>query len=194
MEGEKYNCISFLDISITRDHRETLDTYIYRKPKHSERCLNFKSEHPLEHKSAVVNALTHRANSLIRDENKKRVKLKHIQNALTLNGYPNWLLNRKLEIKSDPPSATPATRNAVETRGIAILPYIPKLSERLKLTLIRHGIRTVFKPPQKLGGLRSSFKDAIEPGYRQGAIYKMNCSDWDQCYIGETKRWFETHK
>ena len=168
MEGEKDNCISFLDISITRDHTGTLDTNIYRKPTHSERYLNFKSEHPLEHKSAVVNALTHRANSLIRDENKKRMELKHIQNVLILNGYPNWLLNRILKIKSDPPSATPATRNAVETRGIAILPYIPKLLERLKLILLRHGIRTVFKPPQKLGGLLSSFKDAIEPGYRQG--------------------------
>ena len=52
----------------------------------------------------------------------------------------------------------------------------------------------VFKPPQKLGGLLSSFKDAIEPGYRQGAIYKINCSDCDKCYIGETKRWFETRK
>ena len=50
---------------------------------------------------------------------------------------------------------------------------LPKLSEKLKLILLRHGIRTVFKPPQKLGGLLSSFKDAIEPGYRQGAIYKM---------------------
>ena len=133
MEGEKDNCISFLDISITRDHTGTLDTNIYRKPTHSERYLNFKSEHPLEHKSAVVNALTHRANSLIRDENKKQVELKHIENVLTLNGYPNWLLNRKLKIKSDPPFATPATRNAVETRGIAILPYVPKLSKKLKL-------------------------------------------------------------
>ena len=43
----------------------------------------------LEHKSAVVNALTHRANSLIRDENEKRMELKHIQIVLTLNGYPN---------------------------------------------------------------------------------------------------------
>ena len=60
------------------------------------------------------------------------MELKHIQNVLTLNGHPNWLLNRKLKIKSDPPSATPATRNAVETSGIAILPYVPKLSENLK--------------------------------------------------------------
>ena len=52
----------------------------------------------------------------------------------------------------------------------------------------------MFKPPQKLGGLLSSFKDAIEPGYRQGAIYKINCSDCDQCYIGETKSWFEKRK
>ena len=27
-----------------------------------------------------------------------------------------------------------------------------------------------------------------------GPIYKINYSDCDQCYIGETKRWFETRK
>ena len=59
-------------------HTGTLDAIIYRKPTHSKRYLNFKSDHLLEHKSAVVNALTHRANSLIRDDNKKRKKLKHI--------------------------------------------------------------------------------------------------------------------
>ena len=102
--------------------------------------LNFKSEHPLEHKSAVVNALTHRANLLFGDENKKQTELKHIQNVLTLNGYPNWLLNRKLKIKSDSLFATRATRNAVETRDIAILPYVPKLSEKLKLILLSREI------------------------------------------------------
>ena len=76
--------------------------------------------------------------------------LKHIQNVLTLNGYLNWLLNRKLKIKSDPLFATPATHNTVQTRGIAILPYVPKPSEKLRLILQSHGIRTVFKPPKKL--------------------------------------------
>ena len=130
MEGKKNNCMSFLDISITPDHTGTLDTNIYRNPTHSERYLHFKFDHPLEHKSAVVNALTLRAKSLIRDENKKRVELKLIENVLTLNGYPNWLLNRKLKIKSDPLLDTPATRNAVETRGIAILPYVQRRSSR----------------------------------------------------------------
>ena len=141
--------------------------------------LNFKSEHPLERKSAVVNALTHRANLLIRDENKKQMELKRKQNVLTLKGYPSWLLNRKLKIKSDSLFATTATCIAVKMRSVVVLAYVPKLSEKLKLILLSHGIQTVFKPPQKLGGLLSSFKDAFESRYQQGAIYKINCSDCD---------------
>ena len=79
----------------------------------------------------------------------------------------------------------------------AVLRYFPvfsKLSEKSKLILLRHGIRTVSKPTQKLGSLLTSFKDATEPGYRQGASYKINCSDCDQCYIGENKRWFKMRK
>ena len=72
---------------------------------------------------------------------KKRMELKHIQNVLTLNGYLNWLLNRKLKIKSDPLFATPTTRNAVETRDIAILSYVPTLSAKLKSKLLSHGIQ-----------------------------------------------------
>ena len=84
MEGKKNNCISFLDISITRDRTGTLVSNAYRKPAHSERNLNFKSEHPLEYKSAVVHTLTNRANSITRVENEKRMELKHIPNVLTL--------------------------------------------------------------------------------------------------------------
>ena len=59
MKSEKDNCIFLLDISITRNHTKTLDRNIYQNPIHSERYLNFKSEHPLEKKSAVVYILTH---------------------------------------------------------------------------------------------------------------------------------------
>ena len=72
--------------------------------------------------------------------------------------------------------ATSATRNAIEASGIAILSYVPKFSEKLKSILLSRGIRTTFKPFQKLGGLPSSSKNALKPGYRHGAIYKINCT------------------
>ena len=83
--------------------------------------------------------------------------------------------------------STKSRDTIIKTKAVKILPYVPKLSEKLKLILLRHGIQTVFKAPQKLDGLLSLLKDAMEPGYRQGAIYKVNCSDCDQCYIGKTK-------
>ena len=48
-----------------------------------------------------------------------------------------------------------------------------KLSEKLKSILLSHGIRIVFKPLRKLGRLLSSFKNAIESGYRQGVFTKQ---------------------
>ena len=68
-------------------------------------------------------------------------------------------------MKSDPQFATSATRNAVETRGIAILPYVSKLLEKLKSILLSIGIQIEFKSPQKICDLLSSFKDAIKFRY-----------------------------
>ena len=110
MESKKDNCISFLDISITRDHTGTLDTNIYHKTTHSERYLNFKSEHPLEHKSAVVNALNHRANSLIRDENKKRMELKTHTKRFNFKRLSKLAI--KPEIKNQVRSSICYTRNS----------------------------------------------------------------------------------
>ena len=144
------NCISFFDVSITRDHTGTLDTNIYQKPTHSKSYRNFKSENPLEHKSAVVNALTNKTNSLIRDKKKKRMELKHIQNILSLNCYPNWLMNQNYKSNQILKLAIPTICNAIEINSIAILPYVPKLSEKLKSILLSHGIRIVFKPSTSL--------------------------------------------
>ena len=98
----------------------------------------------------------------------------------------------KQKIKNQIKFPTLTTHNAVETRGIGILPYVPNIPEKLKSILLSHEIRTLLKPPQKFGSLPSSFKDVIEPQYRQDALYKINCKDCDQCYFGKTKFWFET--
>ena len=95
-EKEEDGSICFLDVALTRSHIGVISTNIYRKPTHSDRYLNFRSNHPIEHKSAVVNALAHRGNCLISNEGDKELEMKHIYKALNFDGYPAWFLNQKL--------------------------------------------------------------------------------------------------
>ena len=192
MEKEEDGSICFLDVSLTRSHTGVISTNVYRKPTHSDRYLNFRSNHPIEHKSAVVNALAHRGNCLISNEGDKELEMKHIYKALNFNGYPARFLNQKLNKAKFEVKQVNQQQSQTEVRGLATLPYIPKLSESIKFVLKSHGIKTVFKPPQKIGNLLSSHKDMVDAEHRQGAVYKIKCALCNQCYIGETKRWFVT--
>ena len=79
-------------------------------------------------------------------------------------------------------------------RGLKTLPYIPKLSESIKFVLKSHGIKTVFKPPQKIDNLLSSHMNMVDAERRQCVVYEIKCADCNQYYIGETKRWFVSRK
>jgi hypothetical protein len=50
---EMNNTISFLDLQITR-LPTTIDIDIYRKPTTTDTTINFKSNHPIEHKMADI--------------------------------------------------------------------------------------------------------------------------------------------
>ena len=82
MEKEEDGSLCFLDVALARSHTGVISTNIYRKATHSDRYLNFRSNHPIEHKSAVVNALAHRGNCLISNEGDKELEMKHIYKAL----------------------------------------------------------------------------------------------------------------
>jgi len=64
MEKEKEGCLPFLDLLIKRSPSGHLLSAVYRKPTHSDRYLNFRSEHPIQHKQSVVNTLLERATNL----------------------------------------------------------------------------------------------------------------------------------
>ena len=82
-----------------------------------------------------------------------------------------------------------------ETRSLAVLPYYPGLTEKLKRCLSSHNIKVVSEPIRKIGDILGSTKDPISKNLRQGVIYSIPCHDCHKHYIGETKRCFETrHK
>ena len=69
------------------------------------------------------------------------------------------------------------------------------MSENISLILQPFNIRVVHKPITTLRHqLLSKVKDKDEPKNRQGAVYKINCSDCDAFYIGETGRKLTTRR
>jgi len=61
---EKEGCLPFLDLLVKRSPSGHLLSAVYRKPTHSDRYLNFRSEHPIQHKQSIVNTLFQRAKKL----------------------------------------------------------------------------------------------------------------------------------
>jgi hypothetical protein len=64
METESEGHLPFLDLDIYRRPDGSLDHKVYRKPTHTNLCLNAKSHHHPSNKQAVLSTLIHRATAL----------------------------------------------------------------------------------------------------------------------------------
>ena len=189
METENNNELVFLDLTITRLNTKSFSSKIYRKPTHSGRYLNFKSDHPMQHKRAVVDTLFHRAKTLITDPNEAKKEIQLIKSQLRQNSYPIAFLNKRKKKKN-----LDNNQSQNECKGLVVLPYVPELSDKIKRILHSHNIKSTFKPPQKISSILPSPKDPIDPNKRKGAIYEIPCNDCDLVYVGETGRSFNTRK
>ena len=168
METENDNQLPFLDTLIQRSKNGELSSSIFRKPTHTDRYLNFRSDHPLQHKRAVFDTLMHRAVTLPSHKLEKRKEIKYIKTALKKNSYPSRILCSRKKTKAE---ITDSPRN---NKGYVIIPYFPGLSEKIRRSLIPHGVKTIMKPGTKLGQILSSHKDKIQSNKRQGAIYHFH--------------------
>jgi len=179
METETNGSIPFLDVLVKRGSTGQINTSMYRKTTHTGRYPNYRSEHPLQHKRSIVNTLPHRADTICNDEVDKQAEIAIIKTSLIENGYPERMI-RLPKTRSKP-------KQKEETRSLAVLPYYPGLTDKLKRCLRSHDIKEVSKPIRKFGDILGSTKEAINKNLRQRVIYSIPCHDCDQRYIGETQ-------
>ena len=125
METENDNQLPFLDTLIQRSKNGELSSSIFRKPTHTDRYLNFRSDHPLQHKRAVFDTLMHRAVILPSHKLEKRKEIKYIKTALKKNLYPSRILCSRKKTKAE------ITDSPRSNKGYVIIPYFPGLSEKL---------------------------------------------------------------
>jgi len=114
MEKEREGCLPFSDLLIKRSPSGHLLSAVYRKPTHSDRYLNFRSEHPIQHKQSVVNTLLERAKKLSSTTQDLNSELKYVKRTLLLNGYPKWMIKDKKKKQYNRPP---------EFRSKVVLPY-----------------------------------------------------------------------
>ena len=100
METKNDNQLPFLDTLIQRSKNGELSSSIFRKPTHTDRYSNFRSDHPLQHKRAVLDTLMHRAVTLPSHKLEKRKEIKYIKIALKKNSYPSRILCSRKNTKA----------------------------------------------------------------------------------------------
>ena len=147
---------------VRRNQHGKFSTSVYRKPTNSNRYLNFRSDHPLEHKQSVVRSLIDRAIALCSTTKNRQDEIKHAKDILKLNLYPNTTLIKK-----------PSNRTEQQFKGFAIIPFYPGLTEKIRRCLSNHNVKTVLKPCNTIGKKLAYHKDSVDPDMRQGAVYQI---------------------
>ena len=188
METKNDNQLHFLGTLIERSKNGELSSSIFRKPTHTDRYSNFRSDYPLQHKRAVFDTLMQRAVTLPSHKLEKRKQIKYIKTALKKNSYPSRILCSRKKTKAK------ITDSPHSNKGYVAISYFPGSSEKIRRSLIPYGVKTIMKPGTKLGQIVSSHKNKIQSNKRQGAIYQIPFKDCNMVYIGETKQSFETRK
>ena len=182
-EIEENGKLPFPDCLVSRDNNE-LRTTVYRKPTHTDRLLDESSNNPTSHKATTIRTLTRRAQLVCDTPDSLRDENSYLERVFHKNNYNADFIKRNIYR----PTEADATNRSPTPLTTVTIPYIKGTSETISRILQSYNIRVAHKPTTTLRQLLTNVKDRDEPNNRQGAVYKIKCSDCQASYIGETGR------
>ena len=170
--------------------RREINVSVFRKAMHKEQYLHYSSGHPAEHKNSVIFTLMHRAKELSTREEDKRKEVRNIKQDLNRCGSPNWVIKKgenKVKEKSNRDARTTRTETK-QKKGLAVIPYVKGLGEKIRRILKAADIITAFKPHATLRNMLVSLKNPIPKPKKTGVVYHIKCQECRADYVGETGR------
>ena len=172
VERYKENGIPFLDTFNMVNDNAIISTTVYRKPTHSDRYLQFTSQHPIQHKASGARTLYSRAMRISSDRTEQREEEKRAFNSLRSNGYPRkFLQNVRRKVRYSTTN-TITERKEKSSNGLVILPYIQGITEQLKRVLEKHRLDASIKPTFTLKECLTRPKDSLPMLKQTGVVYK----------------------
>ena len=198
-EIEEHNCMSSLDIKITRE-LNSFSTSVYRKPTFSGVFTNFDSFIPLSSKTGLIWSLLYRAFSLCSSFELLHQEILKLKDIFKRNGYTISFIDKRVKRLIDKVFIEKKTFLTTSKKQlVCVLPFIGKKSLQLRSRLVKSiqgnlqfcSLKVVFQSPCKLRSL-FHFKDTLDKKIRSDLVYRYTCSNCNVTYYGTTYRHFFT--
>jgi hypothetical protein len=198
VELEENDCLPFLDVLVAKTSDGKISTSVYRKKTFSGLYMKHDSFVPASFKRSLIYGLLNRAFRICSSHELFQHEITVIKNILLSNGFPSTNINRLvkkfLQKKHNPQFDLPLL--GPEKRPLFLsLPYCGQNSNILKRQLERiigkiapwAKLNITFKPSFRLSVL-SKLKSSVPLLNRSNVVYKINCLDCSDFYIGMTRR------
>ena len=198
IEFEENDQIPFLDVLIKHSEQRKLSTSVYRKKTFTGLYTKWDSFTPRKYKINLIRSLTYRYFRICSSPELLQSDLNDLRKLLLQNGYPLGTINYNIKDvlnknKDKPKSPTVATVPKKDL--IILLPYLGlqsrEISKRVKCCVNQFysfvNLRIIFQNSCNIGSF-FRYKDKLSLSQRSKVIYKANCWDCPEFYIGKTKR------
>ena len=104
----------------------------------------------------------YRANVISTTEEEKIREKENIKKALNTCRYPNWVINNGSRIVEEPERRKEKPQGEKKKKGLAVIPYVKGLGEKIKRILKGHNVSTAFKLHTTLRNSLVAPKDKIK--------------------------------
>ena len=131
--------------------------------------------------------------SIIKNKDDLRKENARRKQALKENGYQESVITKIFKRVANnhrlPQSRQLTQATYIQVEDIRMnLPYVEGTSEKLRLILRSHKIRSNFYPKNNLRKLLCKPKDRVATEDKNNTVYEIDCSNCEAVYFGESKR------
>ena len=161
-----------MDVEVRRGADGSLKTAVFRKATHTDRYLDFKSYHSVQHKESVIRSLVLRGNYFPSDEADRSAEIRHVNRTLRENNYPKTFIQRTRRKIQRGQTRTENVREEVR-RPVVVLPYVQGVTERVTRVLAPHA-KVTNRPDKNLRSLLVKQKDKRDKISSAGVVYQYN--------------------
>ena len=195
--------IPFLDVEIKLNH-SGIDTWIWKKPTHTNLLLNFNAFCPLKWKSGLILCLLNRAKRICSNNTLFQKEAENMKAMFKANGYPSKFFDKLLQQFQSQNNSNQSSVDTDQTSSSStheypiVIPYFGKDSRRFvnKFSkIIRNQLNVKIIPIYKSFKVKSYFqlKSKTPVALCSNVVYHFTCScDTNKTYIGMSSRHLST--